>query len=30
MRAYEIFMILKPDLTDEVIAETKEKLQKNY
>lgn len=28
MRAYEIFMILKPDLTDEVFAETKERLQK--
>lgn len=28
MRAYEIFMILKPDLAEEIIIETKERLQK--
>ncbi len=28
MRAYEIFMILKPDLADETVVETKERLQK--
>lgn len=28
MRTYEIMFILKPDLADEVITETKERLQK--
>jgi small subunit ribosomal protein S6 len=28
MRTYEIMFILKPDLSEEVIAETKERLQK--
>ena len=27
MRTYELMFILKPDLTEEIIAETKEKLQ---
>ncbi|HWP98724.1 MAG TPA: 30S ribosomal protein S6 [Syntrophomonadaceae bacterium] len=28
MRAYEIFMIFKPDLAEEAMAESKERLQK--